>query len=46
MFLNDGVSEKDEARVRVCACVCVVGCFRHTVTRIGSDRQEVSEAAG
>ena len=21
MFLNDGVSEKDEARVRVCACV-------------------------
>lgn len=40
MFLNYGVSEKNKE------CVCVCTFYTHTVTRIGSDRQEVSEAAG
>lgn len=42
MFLNYGVSEKNEE----CVCVCVHVLHTHTVTGIGSDRQEVSEAAG
>lgn len=42
MFLNYGVSEKNEE----CVCVCVRTFYTHTVTGIGSDRQEVSEAAG
>lgn len=42
MFLNYGVSEKNKE----CVCVCARSTHTHTVTGIGSDRQEVSEAAG